>query len=51
MVASAVSGFLVIWFLLAYLRRRDFAPFVIYRILAAAFVLAIIAAGVRGATI
>jgi len=50
-VASAVSGFLVIWFLLAYLRRRDFAPFVIYRILAAAFVLAIIAAGVRGATI
>jgi undecaprenyl-diphosphatase len=51
MVASAASGFLVIWFLLAYLRRRDFAPFVIYRLLAAAFVLAIIAAGIRGATI
>jgi undecaprenyl-diphosphatase len=50
-IASAVSGFLVIWFLLAYLRRRDFAPFVIYRILAALFVLAIILAGVRSATI
>jgi undecaprenyl-diphosphatase len=48
-IASAVSGFLVIWALLAYLRRRDFAPFVIYRVLAAAFVLAIIAAGIRGA--
>src|SRR5437588_10498056 len=49
--ASAVSGFLVIWFLLAYLRRRDFAPFAIYRLLAAAFVIALIAAGVRAATI
>ena len=50
-IASAISGFVVIWFLLAYLRRRDFAPFVVYRILAAAFVLAIIIAGVRAATI
>jgi undecaprenyl-diphosphatase len=50
MVASAVSGFLVIWFLLAYLRRRSFAPFVVYRLAVAAFVLAIIAAGVRPAT-
>ena len=50
-IASAVSGFLVIWFLLAYLRRRDFAPFVVYRILAAAFVIALIVAGVRAATI
>ena len=49
-LVSAVSGFLVIWALLAYLRRRDFAPFVVYRLAAAAFVLAIIAAGVRPAT-
>jgi undecaprenyl-diphosphatase len=50
-VASAVSGFLVIWGLLAYLRRRDFAPFVLYRLAAAGLVLGIIAAGVRSATI
>lgn len=51
MVASAVSGFLVIWGLLAYLRRRDFAPFVLYRLAAAGVVLGVIAAGVRSATI
>lgn len=50
-VASAVSGFLVIWALLSYLRRKDFAPFVLYRLLVAAFVLGIIAAGVRPATV
>jgi undecaprenyl-diphosphatase len=51
MVASGVSGFAVIWFLLAYLRRRNFTPFVIYRLAAAAFVLGIIAAGIRPATV
>jgi undecaprenyl-diphosphatase len=50
-IASAVSGFLVIWFLLAYVRRRDFAPFVVYRILVGLFVLGLIATGVRAATI
>jgi undecaprenyl-diphosphatase len=50
-VASAVSGFLVIWGLLSYLRRRDFAPFVLYRLAAAGLVLGVIAAGVRPATI
>jgi undecaprenyl-diphosphatase len=50
-LASAVSGFVVIWGLLAFLRRRDFAPFVVYRVAAALFVLGIIAAGVRPATI
>jgi undecaprenyl-diphosphatase len=50
-LASAVSGFLVIWALLAYLRRRDFAPFVVYRLAAAGLVLGIIAAGVRPATV
>lgn len=50
-VASAISGFLVIWALLAYLRRRDFAPFVIYRLAAAGLVLGLIVTGVRSATI
>ncbi|MDP8956411.1 MAG: undecaprenyl-diphosphate phosphatase [Actinomycetota bacterium] len=49
-VASAVSGFVAIWGLLAYLRRRDFAPFVWYRLVAAAVVLGVIAAGVRPAS-
>jgi undecaprenyl-diphosphatase len=49
--ASAVSGFLVIWGLLAYLRKRDFAPFVIYRIAAAIFVLTLVALPRWGATI
>jgi undecaprenyl-diphosphatase len=50
-VASAVSGFVVIWGLLSYLRRRDFAPFVLYRLAAATAVLAVIAFGARPATI
>jgi undecaprenyl-diphosphatase len=50
MLASAVSGFLVIWGLLAYLRRRDFAPFVIYRLAVAALVFGLILTGVRGAS-
>jgi undecaprenyl-diphosphatase len=50
-IASAVSGFLVIWLLLGYVRRRDFAPFVVYRVLAGLVVLGIIVSGVRGATI
>jgi undecaprenyl-diphosphatase len=51
MIASAVSGFLVIWFLLAFLRRRSFTPFVIYRFAVALFVLGIIVAGVRPGTV
>ena len=50
-VASAVSGFLVIWGLLAYLRRRSFAPFVIYRLAAAAVVFVVIGLGGRPATV
>ncbi len=49
--ASAVSGFAVIWFLLRYLRRHDFLVFMIYRLAVAALVLALIATGVRSATI
>jgi undecaprenyl-diphosphatase len=50
MIASAVSGFLVISFLLAYLRRRDFALFMWYRLAVAALVFVVIALGVRPAT-
>jgi undecaprenyl-diphosphatase len=49
MLASAVSGFLVIWFLLAYLRRRDFAVFLWYRIAVAVLVFGVIAFGIRPA--
>jgi undecaprenyl-diphosphatase len=50
-VASAVSGFLVIAFLLSYLRRRDFALFLWYRLAAAAICLAVVAAGTRPASV
>jgi undecaprenyl-diphosphatase len=49
MVSSAVSGFLVIWGLLAYLRHRDFKVFMIYRLAVAALVLIVIVTGVRPA--
>ena len=48
--ASAVSGFLVIWGLLSYLRRHDFTVFMIYRLAVAAVVFVVIAAGIRGAS-
>lgn len=50
-VASAVSGFLVIAFLLAYLRKRDFAIFLWYRLAAAALCIGVIASGTRPGTI
>jgi undecaprenyl-diphosphatase len=50
-VSSAVSGFVVIWGLLGYLRRHSFKAFMYYRLGAAALVLALIATGVRSATI
>jgi undecaprenyl-diphosphatase len=49
-VASAVSGFLVIAFLLAYLRRHSFLIFLVYRVAVAIVVFGVIAAGVRPAT-
>jgi undecaprenyl-diphosphatase len=49
-VASAVSGVLAIRFLLAYVRRHDYTVFVIYRLIAAAVILLLIATGVRSAT-
>jgi undecaprenyl-diphosphatase len=50
-VASALSGFLVVWGLLAYLRRHGFAVFMWYRLAVAAVALSLIAAGVREATL
>jgi undecaprenyl-diphosphatase len=49
-VASAVSGVFAIRFLLGYVRRHDYTVFVIYRLIAAAVVLLLIATGVRSAT-
>jgi undecaprenyl-diphosphatase len=46
--ASAVTGFLIIWLVLSYVRRGSFAPFVIYRVVVAIFVLSLIVSGVRG---
>jgi undecaprenyl-diphosphatase len=50
MATAAVSGFVAVWFLLAYLRRHDFTPFVIYRVAAAIAIMIIIAAGLRAAS-
>ncbi len=50
-VASAVSGFAVIAFLLSYLRRRDFSMFLWYRLAAAAVCFVVIATGTRPGTI
>jgi undecaprenyl pyrophosphate phosphatase UppP len=47
MVSSAVSGFVVIAFLLSFLRLEDFFIFMVYRIVVAALVLGLIATGVR----
>jgi undecaprenyl-diphosphatase len=49
--ASAASGFLVIAFLLRYLRRHDFAIFMWYRIAVALLVVGVAAGGIRSATL
>jgi len=49
--ASAVSGYLVIAFLLRYLRVHDFALFLWIRVAVAALILVVIATGIRPATI
>lgn len=51
MVASAISGFVVIWGLLRYLRRHDFTVFLSYRVAVAALVVILIVTNVRDATI
>ncbi|HYZ19643.1 MAG TPA: undecaprenyl-diphosphatase UppP [Gaiellaceae bacterium] len=50
MLAAAASGFVAIDVLLGYVRRHDYSPFVLYRLVVAAFVLGLIATGARDAT-
>jgi undecaprenyl-diphosphatase len=50
-VAAGISGFVVIWFLLRYLRTHDFLLFMLYRLAVAAVVIALIVSGTRPATI
>ena len=49
-IASALSGFVVIWGLLRYLRRHDFTVFLWYRVAVAVLVFVLILTGVRSAT-
>jgi undecaprenyl-diphosphatase len=49
MLAAAASGLLAIVFLLGFVRRHTYAPFVVYRLIVSALVLALIATGVREA--
>jgi undecaprenyl-diphosphatase len=50
-VASAVSGFVVIWWMLRYLKRHDYRIFMIYRLAVAIVIFGLIVTGARGATI
>jgi undecaprenyl-diphosphatase len=49
-IASAVSSYAAIAFMLAYVRRHSYDAFVIYRVIAGLFILGLIATGVRDAT-
>ena len=49
-LSAAASGLAAIWALLRYVRRHSYTVFVVYRLLAAAVVLVLIAAEVRAAT-
>jgi undecaprenyl-diphosphatase len=49
-IAAAASGLVAIEFLLGFVRRHTYAPFVVYRLVAATIVLLIIATGVRSAS-
>ena len=49
-VAAAISSYFAIAWMLAYVRRRSYDLFVVYRLIAAAVVLLLIATGVKAAT-
>jgi undecaprenyl-diphosphatase len=51
MASAALSGFAAIWFLLAYLRRHSFLPFVLYRFAIGGGALLLMALGVRAAVL
>ncbi len=48
-LAAAASGLLAIVFLLGFVRRHTYAPFVVYRLIVAVVILGLIATGVRDA--
>jgi len=48
-IAAGVSGLFAIWALLGYVRRHTYSLFVVYRLIAAAIILLLIATGVREA--
>ncbi len=50
-VAAAISGFVVIWFLLRYLRTHDFLLFMVYRLAIAALAIGLVVTNVRSGTI
>ena len=50
-IAAAISGFLVIWFLLRYLRTHDFLIFMLYRLAVAALAIGLVVTNVRPGTI
>ena len=50
MIASAISSYAAIAWMLAYVRRRSYDIFVVYRVIAGLVVLGLIAAGVRDST-
>ncbi|MBA2568611.1 MAG: undecaprenyl-diphosphate phosphatase [Actinobacteria bacterium] len=49
-LAAAASGFVAIDALLGYVRRRNYSPFVLYRLVVALFVAGLILSGVRDAS-
>jgi undecaprenyl-diphosphatase len=49
-LAAAAVGLVAIDFLLGYVRRHDYTPFVVYRLIAAAVIVLIILSGWRGAS-
>jgi undecaprenyl-diphosphatase len=49
-IASAAAGLIAIDLLLGYVRRHNYTPFVIYRLILALLILVLIASGVRDAT-
>ena len=49
-IAAAAVGLVAIDLLLGYVRRHDYSPFVIYRLVLAAAIVIVIASGARHAT-
>jgi undecaprenyl-diphosphatase len=49
-IASAISGYAAIWWLLAYVRRHNYDVFVLYRLVLAVAILVLIVSGARAAT-